>query len=51
MWCLGTEFSGGLGSPGITVGLRDLKGLFKKKIKSIILTYDSKSLTYRTAAL
>ena len=31
MWCLGTWFSGGLGSAGLTVGLDDLKGLFQPK--------------------
>lgn len=29
MWCLGTQFSGGLGSVRLTVGLDDLKGLFQ----------------------
>ena len=31
MWCLGTWFSGGLGSVRFTVGLDDLKGLFQPK--------------------
>ena len=31
MWCLGTWFSGGLGSVGLTVGLDDVKGLFQPK--------------------
>ncbi|KAK4815132.1 hypothetical protein QYF61_017573, partial [Mycteria americana] len=31
MWCLGTWFSGGLGSARLTVGLDDLKGLFQSK--------------------
>ena len=35
MWCLGTWFSGGLGSVRLTVGL-DLKGLFQPK-DSVIL--------------
>ena len=30
-WCLGTWFSGGLGSVRFTVGLDDLKGLFQPK--------------------
>ena len=31
MWCLGTWFSGGLGSVRFTVGLDDLKGIFEPK--------------------
>ena len=31
MWCLGTWFSGGLGSARLKVGLDDLKGLFQPK--------------------
>ena len=31
MWCLGTWFSGGLGSVTLMVGLDDLKGLFQPK--------------------
>ena len=31
MWCLGTWFTGGLGSAQLTVGLDDLKGLFQPK--------------------
>lgn len=31
MWCLGTPFSDGLGSVGLTVGLDDLKGVFQTK--------------------
>ena len=30
--CLGTWFSGGLGSAGLTAGLDVLKGLFKSKL-------------------
>ena len=37
MWCLGTRFSGGLGSVRLTVGLDDLKGLLQPK-----WFYDSK---------
>lgn len=29
MWHLESQFSGGLGSPGLTVGLGDLRGLFQ----------------------
>ena len=32
MWCLGTWFSGGLGSVTFKVGLDDLKGLFQPKL-------------------
>jgi len=39
MWCLGTWFSGGLGSARWTVGLDDLTGLFQPK-----WFYDSKRL-------
>lgn len=31
MWPLGTWFSGGLGSVGLTVGLDDFEGLFQPK--------------------
>jgi len=41
MWCLGTRFSGGLGSVQLMIGLDDLKGLFQHKWfqDSIILLY------------
>jgi len=32
MWCLGTQFIGGLGSARLTVALDDLKGPFQPKL-------------------
>jgi len=40
MWCLGSWFSGGLGSVRLALGLNDLEGLFQRKqyYDSMILT-------------
>ena len=50
MWCLGTWFSGGLGSARLTVGLDDLKGLFQPKLfyDSMILYLDIYSTLMNT---
>lgn len=44
MWCLGTWFSGALGSAGLTVELEDPKGLFQPKrfYDSVILHISTK---------
>jgi len=44
MWCVGTWFSGGLGSTRLMVGLGDLKDLLQSKYFYDSMTFQSNSI-------